>query len=70
MMRCTQEELDAFTKRHLEMDEDEAKPLTLETVEGYVEMAVDMCWPDIPIGFTDDQFMESYNRQLKEMTGD
>ena len=64
-MRCTQKELDAFVAIALDDFGDRAEPIDLEHAEGYESVMVDLFFPDIPYGFSTDEFMESWNRQLK-----
>ena len=61
MKQCSQAELDAFVARMISDDGDRAKPMTLKQADNYLSVVVDLYWPDIPVGFTVDDFLESWN---------
>ena len=65
--KCTQAELDSFVAAQIAADGDRAQPLkSISEAADYASVTVDLLWPDIPYGWTTEEFMESYNRQLKE----
>lgn len=64
-MKCSKKKLDAFVLSQIEEDGADAKPMTVEEAESYLDALTDLIWPNMPFGFTVEEFAESWNRQLK-----
>lgn len=62
--KSTQEELDAFIAEKLSEAGADAKPMTGSEMAKMLDPLIDLLWPDIPHGFNNEQFAESWNRQL------
>ena len=66
MKKSTREEFEAFVLSQVIEDGDRAKPMTIKDADNYLSVVVDLLWPDIPVGFTVEEFAESYNRHLAQ----
>ena len=65
-MNCTQAEFDAFVAEHMETFDRDGHPIDEKEADILLSTIIDLFWPDTPYGFTNEQFIESWNRQLKD----
>ena len=61
-MKCTQEELDSFVNSQIDIYGKKIKHIEGVDADKLLCTIVDLLWPDIPIGFTLEDFIESWNR--------
>ena len=70
-MKCSKDEFDRFVSKQIEdytEDGETVRPMSIDETDSFLSVMVDLVWPDMPTGFTAEEFMESWNRQVNEMT--